>query len=133
MPRIRKILQIRQIRKRFYVGNVVIVFSVSNRHRLKPLPESTKGAEARSQSTISGKSSTGGICDMQNVAIVTSRFCNIYNDWRMLRCGGKPLPQPSPASDGGSKTNSYRYDKGFDGGTGYHLEDHFVTLSQGWR
>jgi len=53
------------------------------------------------------------------------RFCNHYNDWRMLSCGGiRGFGSAKPVH------NPHRYGIRFGNGMGYILEEHFVTL---WR
>jgi hypothetical protein len=70
-------------------------------------------------------------------------FCHIYNIWQMLRCG-EPPPLPTSATFAGSFADSpqagegeiqeaHSYDIRYGKRTGYHLEEHLVTLWRGWR
>ena len=63
------------------------------------------------------------------------RFCHIYNDLETSPpTQSEPPPQSSPASEGGSECGfSDDYDTTGGEGVGYHLEDHFVTVSMRWR
>jgi hypothetical protein len=74
--------------------------------------------------------------NVENIAFVTRRFLSHLQQLAvmMLRCVEILTPGPSPFHGRGEQAKrSDNHHKGYEGRMGYHLEEHFVTLSRGWR